>query len=319
MSDDIDNTIRQKSYPFAVHKGTMDWSHEEAVVNGVRTHYVEAGEGPLVVLLHGFPEHWYSWREQIPALVEAGHRVVAPDLRGYNRTEKPPSVDAYRIGHLVSDVRALISHCGEERAHLVGHDWGGVIAWEIAARHPETVDRLAVLNAPHPAAYRRELRDRESEQAKRSWYVLFFQLPWLPELVFRLGDQRLLESLFREGATNPEAFDDEAIRRYKRACGRPGAMSSMINYYRALFRGTVRSKVPGRSVPDATTSDGLINRPTLLIWGMKDSALSPRLTEDLGQWVPNIEIERIAKASHWVQMDAPERVNESLVEFLNRG
>ncbi|MCH7660050.1 MAG: alpha/beta hydrolase [Euryarchaeota archaeon] len=295
----------------------MEPSHEEAIVNGVRTHYVEAGEGPLVVLLHGFPEHWYSWRKQLPALVDAGYRVVAPDLRGYNRTEKPIGVDAYRIGHLVADVRALIEHCGEERAHLVGHDWGGVIAWEVAARHPENVERVAVLNAPHPGAYRRELRSCESEQAKRSWYVLLFQLPWLPELLFRLGDQRLVETLFREGSTNPEAFDEEAIRRYKRACSRPGAMTAMINYYRALFRGTLRSKIPGRSVPDATTSDGLIDRPSLLIWGMEDEALSSRLTEDLDEWVPDIEIERIEGASHWVQMDVPERVNELLVGFLD--
>jgi pimeloyl-ACP methyl ester carboxylesterase len=295
----------------------MEPSHEEAIVNGVRTHYVEAGEGPLVVLLHGFPEHWYSWRKQIPTLANAGYRVVAPDLRGYNRTEKPPGVDAYRIGQLVADVRALIDHCGEERAHLVGHDWGGVIAWEIAARHPESVDRLVVLNAPHPGAYRRELRNRESDQAKRSWYVLLFQLPWLPELLFRVGDQRLLETLFREGSTNPEAFDDEAIRRYKRACSRPGAMTAMLNYYRALFRGTIYSKIPGRGIPDATTSDGLIGRSTLLIWGMDDEALSPRLTEDIDEWVPEIEIERIEGASHWAQMDAPERVNKRLIGFLD--
>ncbi|MDL5361391.1 alpha/beta fold hydrolase [Halalkalicoccus sp. NIPERK01] len=297
----------------------MDWSHEEAIVNGVRLHYVEAGEGPLVVLLHGFPEHWYSWREQIPALVEAGYRVVAPDMRGYNRSEKPPGVSAYRIGNLVEDVRALIAHCGADRAHLVGHDWGGVVAWEVAARHPDSVDRLVVLNAPHPSAYRRELWNPESDQAKRSWYVLFFQLPWLPELLVRAGRGRLLESLFRGGAANPEAFDDEAIRRYTEACLRPGAMTAMLNYYRALFRGTLRSKVPGRSLPDATTSDGLIGRPTLLVWGTDDEALSERLTEGLEKWVPDVEVERVAGASHWVQLDAPERVNDALVGFLSRG
>lgn len=297
----------------------MDWSHQEAIVNGVRLHYVEAGEGPLVVLLHGFPEHWYSWREQIPALVEAGYRVVAPDMRGYNRSEKPPGVSAYRIGNLVEDVRALIAHCGADRTHLVGHDWGGVVAWEVAARHPDSVDRLVVLNAPHPSAYRRELRDPESDQAKRSWYVLFFQLPWLPELLVRVGRERLLESLFRGGAQTPTAFDDEAIRRYTEACLRPGAMTAMLNYYRALFRGTLRSKVPGRSLPDATTSDGLIGRPTLLVWGMEDEALSVRLTEGLDEWVPAVEVERVEGASHWVQLDAPERVNDALVGFLSRG
>lgn len=296
----------------------MDWSHEEAIVNGVRSHYVESGEGPLVVLLHGFPGHWYSWREQIPALVEAGYRVVAPDMRGYNRSEKPPGVSAYRIGRLVEDVLALIDHCGVEHAHVVGHDWGGVVAWEVAARHPDSVDRLVVLNAPHPGAYRRELRDRNSDQAKRSWYVLLFQLPWLPEFLFRMGDQRLLETFLREGSNDPDAFDREAIRRYKRACGRPGAMTAMLNYYRALFRGTVRGTVPGWGVPGATTSDGLIDRPTLLLWGLDDEALSPRLTDGVDEWVPEIEVERVEGASHWVQMDAPDRVNDSLVEFLSR-
>lgn len=296
----------------------MDQSHEEAIVNGVRLHYVEAGEGPLVVLLHGFPEHWYSWREQLPALVEAGYRVVAPDMRGYNRSEKPPGVSAYRIGQLVEDVRALIDHCGAESAHLVGHDWGGMIAWEVAARHPESVDRLVVMNAPHPGAYRRELREPDSDQRRRSSYVLFFQLPWLPELLFEFGGERLLKRLFREGAENPEAFDDGAIRRYAEACSRPGAMTGMLNYYRAAFRGTVRSAIPGRSAPTATTSDGLIDRPTLLLWGMGDEALSPRLTEGLGEWVPDLEVDRIDDASHWVQMDAPDRVNDALVGFLSR-
>lgn len=296
----------------------MDWSHEEAIVNGVRLHYVEAGEGPLVVLLHGFPEHWYSWREQLPALVEAGYRVVVPDMRGYNRSEKPPGVSAYRMGHLIEDVRGLITHCGAERAHLVGHDWGGVVAWEVATRHPESIDRLVVMNAPHPGAYRRELRALDSDQRRRSWYVLLFQLPLLPEFLFRVDDQRLLEAMFREESTNPEAFDEEAIRRYKRACARPGAMRAMLNYYRAAFRGTVRAAIPGWGDPDATTSDGLVGRPTLLLWGMEDEALSPRLTEELEEWVSDLEIERIGEASHWVQMDAPERVNDALVDFLNR-
>lgn len=297
----------------------MNRSHEEAIVNGVRIHYIEAGEGPLVVLLHGFPEHWYSWREQIPALVEAGYRVVAPDMRGYNRSEKPPGVNAYRIENLVGDVRALIDHCGAERAHLVGHDWGGAVAWEVAARHPDRVDRLVVMNAPHPGAYRRELRNPDSDQWKRSLYILFFQLPWLPELVARVGGWRLLETLFREGATNPETFDDEAIDRYEEACTRPGAMTAMLNYYRAAFRGTVRAAVPRCSDPGATMSDGLIDRPTLLLWGTEDGALSERLTEGLDEWVPEIEVERIDGASHWVQMDAPERVNDALIAFLSRG
>ncbi|MFC7007869.1 alpha/beta fold hydrolase [Halalkalicoccus salilacus] len=173
------------------------WSHHETIINGVRLHYVEAGEGPLVLLLHGFPEHWYAWREQIPALVDAGYRVVAPDMRGYNVSEKPHGVEAYRIGTLVEDVRALIEDRSEEHATVVGHDWGGMIAWEIAARHPNVVDRLVAMNAPHPAVYRREIRSGRSDQRRRSWYVLFFQLPWLPEALFRTFGRRTIERLLR--------------------------------------------------------------------------------------------------------------------------
>lgn len=292
-----------------------DWSHEEAIVDGVRLHYVEAGEGPLVVLLHGFPEHWYAWREQIPALAEAGYRVVAPDMRGYNVSEKPHGVEAYRIGELVGDVLGLIGACGEERAAVVGHDWGGVIGWEAAARHPGSVDRLVVLNAPHPAAYRRELRSLGSDQARRSWYALFFQLPWLPEALLRARDHRLIEEMLHEDPQNPDAFDREAIARYKRACAQPGALTSMLNYYRAGFRGTLRSLLPGRSVPDTTTK-AVVSQPTLLVWGMEDRALSPRLTEGLERWVPDVRVERLPGASHWVQADAPDEVNELLIGFL---
>ena len=294
-----------------------DPSHEETIINGVRLHYVEAGEGPLVVLLHGFPDHWYAWRDQIPALAEAGYRVVAPDMRGYNASEKPHGVEAYRMGELIEDVLGLIETCGEERATVVGHDWGGVIAWEVAARHPDSVDRLAVLNAPHPATYRRELRSRPWDQAVRSWYVLFFQLPWIPEAFLRARDYRAIELSLREAPENPDVFDEAAIARYKRACDRPGAMTSMVNYYRALFRGTLRSTIPGRSLPDETTTDGVISQPTLLIWGMEDRFLSPRLTEGLERWVTDVRIERLPDASHWVQVDAPERVTELLVNFLD--
>lgn len=293
-----------------------DWSHEETIANGVRLHYVEAGEGSLVVLLHGFPEHWYAWRKQIPALAEAGYRVVAPDMRGYNRSEKPHGIAPYRMEELVGDVLGLIEACGEERTSVVGHDWGGVIAWEFAARHPDSVDRLAVLNAPHPAAYRRELLTLPLDQAKRSWYALFFQLPWLPEALLQARDYRAIEGLLREAPEDPDAFDEKAIAQYKRACARPGAMTSMLNYYRAAFREQLRSLLPGRDAPDESSNE-VIDRPTLLIWGMGDRALSPRLTEGLERRVPDLRVERLSGTSHWVRADAPDRVNELLISFLD--
>src|SRR3954449_2631161 len=159
------------------------WAHREAVVNGVRLHYVEAGAGPLVVLLHGFPEFWYSWRHQIPALAAAGFRVVAPDMRGYNRSDKPRGVRAYSGDALTGDVAKLIRACGAERAVVVGHDWGAAVAWQFAMAYPALLERLVIMNAPHPARFLRALRTWR--QARKSWYMFFFQLPWLPESRFR--------------------------------------------------------------------------------------------------------------------------------------
>lgn len=285
------------------------WTHHEAVVNGVRLHYVEAGEGPLVVLLHGFPEFWYSWREQIPALTDAGFRVVAPDMRGYNTSERPRALAAYDLDALVADVVALIRHAGEERAVVVGHDWGGVVAWELAARHPDVVEKLVVMNAPHPDALRRELRSLS--QLRRSWYALAFQVPWLPELLIRANLAELLDALFRDGTVRPDAFTDEDVRRYEEALSRPGALTAAIDYYRALGRRVVRELRSGgldeRTVPV----------PTLLVWGERDPALGVELTEGLERWVPDARVERLPDAGHWVQNDAPERVNELLVDFLS--
>lgn len=283
-------------------------THRDAVVNGVRLHYVEAGSGPLVVLLHGFPEFWYSWRYQIPALAAAGYRVVAPDMRGYNTSEKPAGVRAYAIESLTDDVAALIDHLQEQRAVVVGHDWGGGVAWSVPMRHPAIVDKLIVLNAPHPAAFLREVRT--PAQLARSWYMVFFQLPWLPEAVMRAGGYAILERTLRTDPVRRNAFSDEDIRRYKAAARRPGALTAGINYYRAAFRRDPRESL--REPPAITC-------PTLLIWGEQDRYLGIRLTEGLERWVPGIQVERIREASHWVQIDAPERVNAAVLRFLKSG
>jgi epoxide hydrolase 4 len=280
------------------------WRHRHAVVNGLRLHYVEAGAGPLVVLLHGFPEFWYSWRHQIPVLAGAGFHVIAPDLRGYNESAKPAGVYHYRMPFLVGDILGLIGHIGATTATVVGHDWGGVIAWQLAMSHPQALERLAILNAPHPAAFLRELHGLE--QWLRSSYIRFFQLPWLPECLLRAGDYALLERMLRRQPVRAGAFSREDIRRYKRALSVPRALSSALNYYRAAWRNA------------APTTDSFrpISTPTLLIWGERDSYLSIRLTKGLTSWVPNLTVKRIADASHWVQNDAPEAVNRMLLEFL---
>lgn len=280
-------------------------THQYAKISGIRLHYVEAGTGPLVVLLHGFPECWYSWRHQIPALADAGFRVIAPDMRGYNESEKPPGVRNYHIEHLVADVIGLIRHAGEDRAAVVGHDWGGAVAWQVAMRHPEAVHRLAVLNCPHPAVFLRKIWTLG--QLRRSWYIFFFQLPWLPEWWIRRRNFAGLERLWTGDPTRPGAFTDEDVAAYKQALGQPGALTATINYYRAVFR---------RSPVAANREARPIDVPTLLIWGERDRHLGVPLLDGTEEWVRNLRIERLPDASHWVQNDAPERVNELLVGFL---
>ena len=280
-------------------------THQYATVNGIRMHWAEQGSGPLVVLLHGFPEFWYSWRHQMPALAAAGFRVVAPDQRGYNLTEKPHGIAAYGIDHLVADVAALIGALGEVRAAIVGHDWGGGVAWSFAARHPELTRRLAVLNCPHPAAMQRALR-RDPRQMLRSWYILFFQLPKLPELALRAQNYRAIEQALRGMALQPGTFSDEDIRAYKSAAAQPGALSAAINWYRAAAREFRRTP----PLPKITL-------PTLLIWATQDRALGVELTHGMARWVDDLTLRYIPRTSHWVQQERPEVVNRLLLDFLS--
>jgi pimeloyl-ACP methyl ester carboxylesterase len=286
-------------------------SHHFAHVNGIRLHYVEAqtangnANSPLCLLLHGFPEFWYSWRHQIRALAEAGFRVLAPDLRGYNLSDKPQGVPAYRLEVLLEDIAELIRHAGAETAAVAGHDWGGVLAWHLPVFHPGLVDKLMILNAPHPAAYRRELRSWK--QLLKSWYVFLFQMPGVAEELIRAGDFDLIGRMLRRGPVHANAFTSEDIQLYKQALARPGALTAALNYYRAGFRGLLHAD--GRdTVPVAV--------PTLLLWGERDPYLSPNLTERLGPWVPDLRVVRLPDASHWVQNDVPDRVNRLMIDFL---
>jgi pimeloyl-ACP methyl ester carboxylesterase len=274
----------------------------------VRLFFLEQGRSgaPPVVLLHGFPEFSHSWRYQLPVLAAAGMRAVAPDLGGYGRSPKPPRVRDYRIDLLASDVLDLIRRACGGRASVVGHDWGGLVAWWLAMHHPEVVDRLVILNAPHPAAYVRELR-RTPAQRLRSWYVLFFQLPWLPEASIRAFDFANLRRLFRTDPARPGAFTDEDIRHYVAAFSDRRSLTAAVNYYRAAVRAGLSSMA--RDVRP-------VRAPTLVVWGERDRYLVPQLTGGLQQWVPGVRVERLPGASHWVQHDEPARVNELLIEFL---
>lgn len=287
---------------------TESWRHEFIEANGIRFHYVTAGDGPLVVLLHGFPQFWYAWRHQIPAL--AGHfKVVAPDLRGYGDTDKPPRVSDYRTGVLAADVAALVKALGHEKAYVVGHDWGGGVAWMTALQHPQVVDRLAVLNCPHPVVFGKALRSN-LRQLGRSWYMFFFQLPVVPELVFQLSPQGMVERMFRGMAVRKETFDDEDLRQFRQALAKPGALTAAINYYRATFRNF-------SAMRDLERQPKRINAPTLLIWAENDVALGKELTYGMEPLFSGpFRIHYVSNCSHWVNEEQPELVNRLLIDFL---
>ncbi len=284
---------------------TETWQHRDIITNGIRMHYVTQGTGPLIVLLHGFPEFWYSWRHQILFLAEQGYRVVVPDLRGYNDTDKPRR--GYTVSILLQDIVGLIKGLGEEKAIIVGHDWGGVLAWAFALNYPQMTERLAVLNAPHPAAFARDLRT--IQQLRKSWYAFAFQIPWLPEFLLGRKHAALIGKMIYAAAVQKTAFPSEVLAIYQDAMSKPGALRASINYYRATFRNPL-------SIGSRTET--IINAPTLLIWGDQDVALGINLTNGLEQWVPNLKIEHIPDSGHWVQQEKPDEVNSFLLDFLSQ-
>jgi epoxide hydrolase 4 len=273
--------------------------------DGVDLHVVTAGIGPPVILLHGFPENWRSWRRQIPELVSAGFSVWVPDLRGYNRSGIPTEQAAYRLDHLVADVADLVTATGHPRAHIVGHDWGGIIAWSFAQRCPELVDKLAILNAPHMKIYLQKVK--YPRQMLKSWYMLFFLLPRLPELALAANNFRAIRRMFRLGPLNKKAFSNQDIEEYVEALSQPGALTAALNYYRA----NLTMADVGRFLHPKP-----VNAETLVIWGERDPALGIELLDGLHEIVPHVQIRRIPCSSHWVQNEAPQEVNHALIGFL---
>src|SRR5258706_3923527 len=270
--------------------------HDYAQLDQVRLHYVECGAGDdLVILLHGFPECWYSWRHQLPVLGERYH-VVAPDMRGYNLSDNPKGFESYRIELLVKDIVELIDHFGKKKAAIVAHDWGAGVAWALAQRHPEVVSKLVAMQVPPPAAWRANFTLR---QLRHSWYMFFFQLPGLPEWWASANDFARIEKMYRETTVRADAFSAEDIAVYKEALRRPGALTSTINYYRAnVFRSLVRG---GVETPD----HGGIKVPTLFIYGEHDMAIVPDTVRGLDRFIdaPYREL-RIPDSWHWVQNEA---------------
>lgn len=276
----------------------MSVHHREVEVGEVRLHVAVQGEGPPVILLHGFPEFWIAWRELMGELAEAGYCAIAPDMRGYNLSGKPKGVDQYSWEHLVRDIRGLIHGLGYTRVHLIGHDWGGMVAWSVASKHPELIDRLIIMNAGHPKILSQKLR--QPEQMKKSWYVFFFQLPYLPELYVKR--RAFAVGWLRDWAMDPATFPDELIDEYHAALNLPGAARATVNYYRASFRhDAIASRVPTK---------------TLVIWGDQDRALDVSLNDGLDRFVPDLQVVHLPDAGHWVMADRPAKVKRLVLDFL---
>jgi pimeloyl-ACP methyl ester carboxylesterase len=301
-------------------------SHEYAEVNGVRLHYVRAGRGPLIVFLHGFPEFWYEWKNQ---LAEFGrdHTAVAPDMRGYNLSSKPDTLAAYQMPQLVEDVRALTSDLlksiGGQAFTLVAHDWGGVVAWVFAALHPEMLDKLVIINAPHPTIFLRELQDNPAQQ-QASQYMLMFRGPDAEATLSADGYARLVNAILGEGLKSGTVSEEDKAA-YLAAWSQPGALTGGLNYYRASAIGPpapaaspAGAESPGRGeAPRPLTTQPVVVRvPTLVIWGEKDTALLTGNLNGLDTFVPKLTIRRIPDATHWVVREKSADVNRFIREFL---
>jgi pimeloyl-ACP methyl ester carboxylesterase len=269
----------------------------------VRLHYAVAGSGKLILFLHGFPEFWYAWKKQ---LTEFGkdHQAVAVDMRGYNLSSKPTEVDQYRVGVVIEDIRALAEKLGYKKFILVGHDWGGGVAWSFAIAHPEYLEKLIIINAPHPAIFARELRENPLQQ-KASAYMLFFRSPGAEAALSANRYAALLKGVTLDLSEQDKEF-------YVEAWSQPGALTGGLNYYRAAQLGPVSTG----SDKSADSSKFVVRVPTLVIWGEKDPFLLTGNLEGMESFVPELTIKRISDATHWVIREKPELVNSYIREFI---
>ena len=272
--------------------------------NGIHLNVAQAGpeDGPLALLLHGFPEFWYGWSKQIPALAAAGFRVWAPDQRGYNLSDKPPRVRDYSLDKLANDAAGLIAAAGRQRAVVVGHDWGGAVAWWLAANRPELIEKLVIINVPHPLVWR-QLLLTDPRQTLRSWYVFALQLPWLPEWGSRRNDWHDLVATLKK-TSRPGTFTDADFAEYRRAWSQPGAFTAMINWYRTLFRAPPRPPLNTRILP-----------PTLVLWGVQDKFIRQQAADMSLALCDNGRLQFYDTATHWLAHEEPAEVNRQIVEF----
>lgn len=271
-------------------------------VNGIKLHALQDGEGneELIIFLHGFPEYSYAWHQQLPFFAAQGFHALAPDQRGYNLSSKPKGIKPYVIDHLVADIATWIKQLTSQKVILVGHDWGGGVAWTLAAKHPELLKKLVIMNMPHLAVMKKHLRSNIKQMLK-SWYAAFFQLPILPELACRFQNYRFLtSSLIR--TSNKNTFTSKEIHAYKKAWQQPYALTAMINWYRAF-------------VFDATKTYHQITVPTLIIWGKRDATLSAAMAKDSVARCINGKLVMIDDATHWLHHEKPDVVNRLILDF----
>src|SRR3984893_7533210 len=288
--------------------------HAYAEVNGVRLHYVTAGKGKLIIFVHGFPEFWYEWKNQL-AEFGRNYQAVAPDMRGYNLSSKPAEVDQYQIKYLVEDLRALAEKLGHKKFILVAHDWGGAVAWAFAIAHPDYLEKLVIVNAPHPGVFQRELRENPAQQ-KASQYMLMFRSAQAEQILSANNYAALVQAVLGEGLKTG-AFTEADKQAYIEAWSQPGALTGGLNYYRAARVGPPT----GDDKQGTNFAAGLrsleVNVPTLVIWGEKDTALLTGNLEGLDKFVPNLTIKRIPDGTHWVIHEKPTLVNEYIREFIS--
>ncbi len=284
------------------------WEHKFVQTNRIRLHCVVQGQGKLVLMLHGFPEFWYSWRHQIPVMAKY-FKIIAPDMRGYNQSEKPEGAENYRMGLLVEDVAGLINSFGEDKAIIVGHDWGAIVSWAFAMAHPEATEKLIIMNAPHPAVWQEKAK-YNTRQLRKSWYIFFFQTEEVPESYFSRDNYLALKLMLSKSTVREGVFSEEDLKKFVEAWSKPGALTSSINYYRANISPEIFMKEVSPRFPKITS-------PTLVIWGEKDLALELEMSKGAEKYIDApYTIRYIAECGHWVQNEESELVNKYMLEFL---
>ncbi len=291
------------------------FKHDYMEVNGVRLHYVSSGssENKLIMFVHGFPEFWYEWKDQLREFGK-DHFAVAPDMRGYNLSSKPEDVDQYRVKYLIEDLRAMAEGLGHRKFILVAHDWGGAVAWAFALAHPEWLERLVIINAPHPAVFQRELRDNPAQQ-KASSYMLMFRTPQAEQILSANNYEQLVKIVLGDGLRRGY-FTQEDKEAYLAAWSQAGALTGGLNYYRAARIGPPTEADSEATNFAADLSSMTVRVPTLVVWGEKDTALLTGNIEGLDEFVENLTIKRVPDGTHWVIHEEPGLVNDYIREFI---